>query len=470
MPTDAKKRWLIGGLLLVLSAALGFLGGVGGSWVMLAALAAGAVLLVLTRSPFAGFLLVIFFLPLERIGSYEASVGTIRASQVFALITMLVWGGRTLLMRIRLRSNPLLFPLLLFCVVNFIGVFQAPNESRSMAIFGLTVFTIAVGMLIPQILTTRGHLRRVVLVLLLSATLVGIFGVFQFLGDILGLPSSVTGLRELYTKDVFGFPRIQSTALEPLYFANYLLLPIGVLYGLILYRKNAFPRLVMLGLFALFCANLFLTISRGGYLGAIVLFLVMSAIAFRDVFRVRTLLPILLGGALVVIIVLKALSLNDASGMNLETLASHVRNVFYGASYNERIETFDQARLVFWSSPLVGIGPGSFGPSVAPSPMVMPEDGWRIVNNEPLELLAETGIVGAALMFITILLLVLRTLKAFQKAPEGRTRYVLLGLLGALTGAIVQYQTFSVLYIMHVWVLVGLLLAVQNIILLGERS
>lgn len=465
-----KERWVLGTALVFFAGLLGFLAGAGGSWLILAALAAGAILLVLTRSPFAGLLLVLFFLPLERIGSYESSIGTIRASQVIALITLVVWGVRALLARRQLRPNPLFFPLALFCLVSFLGVFRAPNETRAMTVFILTLFTIAVGMLLPQIVTTRQQLRRVVYVLLISATLVSIFGIFQFLGDMVGLPTTMTGLRELYTKEVFGFPRIQSTALEPLYFANYLLLPIGILYALILYRKAAFPRWVMFGLFALFLANLFLTISRGGYLGAVVLLLVMSAFAIRDVFQIRTLLPMFLGVVLVVLVVFKALSLNDATGMNLETFTSHIQNVFYGASYNERIETFDQARQAFWSSPLVGIGPGSFGPFVAQSPFVEPAGGWRIVNNELLELFAETGVLGATLMLLSLLVLLVRTIKAFRLALNSRTRYVLLGLFGAFVGVIVQYQTFSVLYIMHVWVLIGLLIAAQNLILVGEQT
>ncbi|MFH1171449.1 MAG: O-antigen ligase family protein, partial [bacterium] len=331
--------------------------------------------------------------------------------------------------------------------------------------------TILVSVAIPQILTTRKQLERLVLVLLFSATLVGIFGLFQFIGDIAGLPTTITGLRDLYTKEIFGFPRIQSTALEPLYFANYLLIPLGVLFAFLLARKGSIPRWITFLLFALLTANLVLTVSRGAYLGFAGLVLCIILLALRDFFRLRTLLPLGIGAVLVAIAVLRALSLNDATGLNIETFTSHIQNVFYGASYTERIETIETAKQAFWTSPMVGIGPGSFGPFTAPSPVEQPQDGWRIVNNEPLELLAETGLLGLLAIGIAFFILIARSIKALWRCnADDPLRYVLLGLLGALIGVIIQYQTFSILYIMHIWVFVGLLVAVQNLVFLGERQ
>jgi len=40
--------------------------------------------------------------------------------------------------------------------------------------------------------------------------------------------------------------------------------------------------------------------------------------------------------------------------------------------------------------------------------------------------------------------------------------------LAAFVGVLVQYQTFSILYIMHIWFLIGFMISVQNIILKQE--
>jgi len=36
--------------------------------------------------------------------------------------------------------------------------------------------------------------------------------------------------------------------------------------------------------------------------------------------------------------------------------------------------------------------------------------------------------------------------------------------LAAFVGILVQYQTFSILYIMHIWFVIGMLISVQNLI------
>lgn len=441
----------------------------GGSWIVLLAVGAGALALVLFRSPVAGMLAVIFFLPLERIGAYESSLGTIRASQVIAFFVLAVWLLQTLLRRRHgLRPNPLHLPLLTFLAVNILGLSVAPNLPHAIVTFLLTAFTIAIGMLVPQLITTGRRLTGVVTVLLISATLVSLFGLFQFFGDAVGLPTTVTGLRALYTKDVFGFPRVQSTALEPLYFANYLLIPAGVLYALLLSRRTSTSWWLSLFLLGLFGANIVLTVSRGGYLGFAVALVVITVISLRDFFRLRMIVPLVLGVMLVALLVPKVLNYGDTSGSNFDTFVNHLQNVFYGASYNERIETFDQAKKLFWISPLIGVGPGGFGPSVAQHPLVMPKEGWRIVNNEPLELLVETGLLGVLSIVLAISLVLVRTRKALRIRTDPMSRSVLIGLFGGACGVAAQYQTFSVLYIMHVWVLLGLLIAAQNLLLYGE--
>ena len=71
--------------------------------------------------------------------------------------------------------------------------------------------------------------------LFVSLAIVSIFGIYQFLGDlVLGLPTFLTGLRPQYTKAVFGYPRVQATAIEPLYFAGMLFWPMFLMILLLL--------------------------------------------------------------------------------------------------------------------------------------------------------------------------------------------------------------------------------------------
>ncbi|MDP3964339.1 MAG: O-antigen ligase family protein [bacterium] len=491
----SQPNRLLGSLIFIALLGLGFATSWAMQWtgplIVLAAFMLVLIVLGVYKSPWLALLAITFFLPFERIGSYDVAGITVRVSQVLAILLIAAWFARGIINRdLHFHKNPLTIPFLIFLIINLISITQAANLERSLLVFGFTVFTIFFGWMIPQLVTDETRLRKIINVLLLTAGLVSLFGLWQFFGDLIGLPTEITGLREHYTKAVFGFPRVQSTALEPLYFANFLLLPISLIYAFFISRMSKmepkeqisktlgdipsdqpqarnhgiprrwlFPLLILVGL------NMVLTVSRGGYLGTALLIAVISLFYFRRFFHWKFILPV--GVALIAIwfLAVYALGFGDVFQNNLDTFTGHVSNVFSGPAYIERIETFEGARRAWMDSPWIGIGPGQYGPYVSVHPYVVPEEGWKIVNNEFIELLAETGILGL-IAFVTILsMLIARSIKAVLGASDPFLRAVMIALLAALLGVIAQYQTFSILYIMHVWFLVGLTVAAQNIIL-----
>ena len=398
----------------------------------LIALACG---IAIALNPMAGIYLLAFFLPFERIGSVDLAGVTIRISQVVAILSVAAWCIRGLwLGSFKFRPYPLLLPLLGFLTVAVVALVNAPNIERSLLVTTFILFTAGISVILPSIVRHTKHVEKVVLILLLSMAVVCLFGIYQFLGDIVGLPTSLTGLRPQYTKDILGFPRIQSTALEPLYFANYLLIPLSIATSLWLSKASRIKPLWLLMLVILGGVNFILTVSRGGYIA------IASGVAYRF--------------------------LNVTE--QLETFTDHVTNIFGGASYDERVETFEIAEEIFWQHPWVGIGPGSFGPYASYHPMIVPSEGYKIVNNEYIELLAETGVLGFSAIVVLIVMLYIRSWKALRKAPAGFLKTTLIALVIAFTGILVQYNTFSVLYIMHIWFTIGLMVSIQNILLHGD--
>jgi O-antigen ligase len=97
-------------------------------------------------------------------------------------------------------------------------------------------------------------------------------------------------------------------------------------------------------------------------------------------------------------------------------------------------------------------------------PYVEPVDGWNIVNNEPVELLAEVGILGFLAFMAMFATVIFRSIKAIKITKDLYLRTIMIGFLAILIGIFAQYQTFSTLYIMHVWFVIGMMVAVQNII------
>jgi len=424
---------------------------------------------VFLRWPMFGVLAVIFLLPFERIGAIDVAGVTIRPSQVVAValiaawLTRMAWRGR-----LSWRPQPLLIPLCAYLVVLGVGLTHAENPTRGVFVLAFTAFTLGVSILVPQIVRSEVQANRVVNVLLTTTAIVSAFGLFQFLGDYAGLPTSITGLRDLYTKDILGFPRVQSTALEPLYFANFLLLPLSLLTASLfsrVQRKGFFglPLLLLAGLV------LVLTVARGGYMAfaaSVVVIIVFSLRQFLHPGR------ILAFGASILIVGVVSMQLlgGGTDAFSVQKFTGHITNLFTGASYEERIATFDLANQAFREQPLVGIGPGQFGPYASINPSYEPKDGWKIVNNLTLEVLAEAGLLGLLALVLAFSILIVRSVRAIRRASSPNLRALLVGGLAAVIGILVQYQTFSILYIMHVWVAVGLLVAFQNLVLAPPRE
>src|SRR5262249_16351058 len=118
-------------------------------------------------------------------------------------------------------------------------------------------FVVAVGLAVAQV-WPQVKARTLMLVLAWSAGAACLVGLYQFVGGLVGLPLNVTGLRSDYSGQVFGFPRVESTALEPLYFSAYMLLAISMLIGVGAVLKRSW----LLGV--LFVTSVLLTLSRGG--------------------------------------------------------------------------------------------------------------------------------------------------------------------------------------------------------------
>lgn len=436
-------------------------------WQLTGLILAGLVVTsFIIKKPFYGVLLITFFLPFERIGSVDMGGVTIRTSQMLTAITLVVWIIASIMKgRFKFAPNPIFWPLLVFVLINILALGNAPNIERSVLVLAFTVFTMSVAIILPNLVKNPKQLQWVLYTLMAAYALVTAFGIFQFLGDIVGLPQSITGLRDLYTKDILGFPRVQSTALEPLYFANFLLLPLCLIMAVYLNKAVKFNSWILAGLVALGGLNLVLTVSRGAYIAFAVSFMILAIFLFKKIFTFRNIVFFLIIILLVGIGAYQFFSLEDT----LQDFVDHSVNLFEGASYEERMDTFEIAERAWTEHPVIGIGPGSFGPYAANHPYIVPTDGFRIVNNVYLEILAESGVLGLAVFAVIILILILRTLKAIKLAKDKFTKTILIGLLAAFAGILVQYNTFSVLYIMHIWYTIGMMIVVQNLVLWPKK-
>ncbi|MEW6407426.1 MAG: O-antigen ligase family protein [Patescibacteria group bacterium] len=426
------------------------------------------------KNPTFGIFVVAFLLPFERIGSFDVVNITIRPSQIFALVTILAYLLAFLVRKERFNiKNPLLIPAFFFLGFSILSMVNSENFQRNISVFLFNAFVIAVALILPNLIKNQKILTKTIYLILLSTILVSLFGLYQFLGDMIGLSPSLTGLRLLYTKAVFGFPRVQSTFLEPLYFANFLLIPIASCLSFLLsqlkQRYSALKTLGLISILALASINLILTLSRGGYIAFAFLLCLTFLIYFKSFLSLKRILILAIIGLFAFLSVWQFLKFTGQE-KNIQVFLEHATAISKteDVATKERYTTFSSAWEMIKEHPILGSGPGSFGPYVAASPYVMPQDGWAIVNNLFLEIWAEEGIFGLITFLAMLLIIILRTLKAWQIANQTRQIFlktILLGLFIAFLAILVQYQTFSILYILHFWFLIGILVTCQNLIL-----
>jgi O-antigen ligase len=436
-----------------------------------------------------GILIYLFYflLPFERIPTIEVGGFTVKLSYIVGVIMLIAL----------LLKNPLkIFKdkpfsgsdkiLILFWLVSALTLFWAENIERSVVVILLWAFVLVLYLVLSRLIENEEIFKKIESAILISTILVCLFGIYQFVGDSLGLSSSWTGLRYWYTKEIadLGFPRIQSVALEPLYFSNFLLVPLYITIKRYITKchselgsesqldkeipdqvrddKNKLKSIFSchFWLLILIFINIVLGISRGAYLAlAVTLILMIIYFIFNwKKFSQYRFKLIGIGLTLIISILISYIGVVTLNGKEAATnFRGHaiVADAEKGNSVMGRKESYEQAINYFREKPLTGIGVGNYGTRN----QFIGDNGalnFGAVNNIYLEILAETGGVGSVLFIIFIIWLIAELYGAYKKGENLTKLNIVLIFLGVLA-IFIQYNFFSTLYIIYIWAFLGLL-------------
>jgi FtsH-binding integral membrane protein len=153
-------------------------------------------------------------LPFERIPAFDLPFGsqavTLRLSLALAGVGLVLYGPQ-LLRRASLDVKSPWFWLFLYWMASGISIIGSLAQGRSVVAFLATSITLTACVTVAHAVTSH-DLSRLYKIIAFTAAGVSLIGIYQFYGDLWGLSNHLTGLREIYTKEVFGFPRIQSTS------------------------------------------------------------------------------------------------------------------------------------------------------------------------------------------------------------------------------------------------------------------
>lgn len=406
--------------------------------------------------PLWGLSVLVFLLPFERIGAVAITPDTtVRLSQLAGLALVLAWTASFVTGRTKMRSPEGWRYLWLFAASAGISAATVnyPTVWRNWLIL---LFYCSLFFVVAQ-LTTKAALPWLFRSLFVSATIVSVFGLYQYLGDIAGLPASHTGLLPAYTKAVFGFPRIQSTALEPLFFANYLLLPLFV--GIALFWRDKVQNWRhSISLFVIGLAFL-LTTSRGAFIAAIIGLVSLAVSEWKRLARPKAALSLAGGFILALLMAGGLLGLssfkNDGNfWTSLNNFVSINTNIASSPSFQERSDQVQIGMTLLTAKQPFGIGLGGIGPRLDGYPRSV-VDHFVALNSEGLELIIQVGYIGWILIAAFFVSLLAYSWLAIQ-SPSVNQGWVV-GLAAGMVATLAQAQTFSGFFLTHRWVVFGLL-------------
>ncbi len=426
----------------------------------------------LVKKPENALFLMAFFLPFERIPSVELGGMSLKINHIITLISFMALITTGVVGKRKIKSDPIFVIILLLIADLAISVTYAFNVDRALKVFLFMCLMALAYFVAKAMINSRPTITYVLRGIIAGASVVALLGVYQFLGDMAGLPPEITLLKVGYDSSTFGFARVQGASQEPLYFANYIFIPLMILFSLLLGGKlqKIVPKWYGIALIVLLCLNFVLAISRGAFLAAGLVGVLLVVIKYKQILRAKVMIPAI--GLFLLIVVGVYLFLARSEPRAIEEFVGHllVNDRTTGESVVSRLDAVGRAKELFLSRPLLGVGIGNYGPLTQTEfdAYGNPIGGWFIVNNEYMEILAENGVVGLFIFILLIITVSYYAIKAIRSSDDW-IKYSLEGSLFALWAILFQYITFSTLYIFHLWFLIAFI-AGQSAYILDKRN
>lgn len=281
-------------------------------------------------------------------------------------------------------------------------------------------------------------------------------------------PSVASGSAELYLGHRFvGIPRVSSTGCEPLYFASYLLLAVPIAVGGAVAARGA-GRAWRLVVAASGTVCFVLTFARGAYLGAFVLVTLVGLGARRGTIprprgrRAGGIAVASLAGITVGVALLTGRAPWELPALLIDRVAQTLAG--HDMSNLTRLYSWRVAAALGLQHPVGGIGWGGYGFwyfPLAQAGQASAHFGWPTPNSLPLQLLAETGLIGVALWGAAVWPLMRDSVRGSSLAagPLPAARF----LMGTVVlAAWVQALTYYQIHLLYFFLLHGVASAIQE--------
>ncbi len=381
-------------------------------------------------------LAVAFFLPLS-----------LPISSGFLGLGALLWLGKIILKRqLDFKSTPFDIGIAALVLLAAASIWFSPDPGFSFYnYYNLMGRYILIYYLVVNNISSKSQVKSLIWVMLASATVVTVYGFYQYLFAV--------NISAVEWVDGEQFPdlklRVFSTMENPNLLAGLLVTMMAMGSGIGFKSEDIKTKMILFFLVILFGTCLVLTYSRGAWLSLLAVIGVYGILCNRKIFWLLLLLPLamLVGHDAVLERIMSIMNPTDTSS----TL---------------RIALWESTIAMIMDKPLLGIGWGAYW-------LVYPEYDFFLQNenvkifhahNMYLNIAAEIGIPGL-IVFLGIMYGHIRiALNVLRETLENWSAGVLLGILAAMGGIIVNgltdYVMFNIQLSMLYWLLNGLVIVI----------
>lgn len=298
--------------------------------------------------------------------------------------------------------------------------------------------------------------RLTVFYVLVVGNGVALYGLGQFVGYYVGLPIPY------FHPEAYAIFRPYATFIEPNPFGTFLTAQIALVLTLLISPAFRRWRMALVGTLGLQVVLLAVNLSRGSWLAAALVIVVLALIRFGRAPDPRRVGALLVGGAVVLAAVSSLLAFwNPAILQALVGRLSTITNLNDGTLHWRTSDLL--LALQFWTlKPVLGYGPGTWGAAaygfVGRTAAVAPRNiltAW----------LFERGLVGALLAIGFYKLLAERAIRSYQSALTEQHQTLILAYGLATVAVFVGFLSASAEIVPYYWFQLGMLAALTDVAL-----
>ncbi len=247
--------------------------------------------------------------------------------------------------------------------------------------------------------------KQIFKIILIASTVTCLFALMQYVlpKDLMthfGYTIERGAKPSFFIDDKPDFPRVMSTVRDPNSYGAYLILPLSLLWAYLLSPAYKGRRLVLLGLFGLHGLALFLTFSRGAWLGGMLSLGLVTMLAYHNElkqFVKKYALPISISVLLLL-------------GIGFALRQTYVfKNVILHSDESTVLADPNELRVQLQNDAISGIvdNPQGHGPASAGLAAIGNPKGGILTENYYLQIAHEIGLIGLG-VFLAILVITYR--------------------------------------------------------------